>query len=109
MFNLIEEKNVHSMLFDDFKLHSESEYNFLNRELDGLYNLSFLIDRYFFPSVDFYKEFFKYFNPLKIDNAKSTLKLTQNVVWKNYTKLLKSYWPFQSDSALDHLKDLLHF
>lgn len=58
------------MLFDDLKLHSESEYNFLNRKLEGFYNLSFLIDRYFLPSVGSYKEFLKYFNPLKVDNAK---------------------------------------
>lgn len=59
------------MLFSDLKQHSESECNFLNRKLEGLYKLSFLIDRYCLLSVDSYKEFFKYFNPLQIDNAKA--------------------------------------
>lgn len=59
------------MLFSDLKQHSESEYNFLNRKLEGLYSLSFLIDRYFLSSVNSYTEFFRYFNPLQIDNVKA--------------------------------------
>lgn len=84
----LRKKIVHSMLFDDFKLHWESEYNFLNRNLEGLHQLSFLIDGYFLPSVDSYKEFFRYFNPLETDNAKAHRNLHQ-VSLKELYKTLK--------------------
>lgn len=75
MFNSIKKKNpinIHSVLFSDIK-HYSVRIKFSEQKTEVT-----LPDVYFLSSVDTYKGFFKYFNPLQADNKR--VKVTLSVI-----------------------------